>query len=208
MISTLLQRIAADALFYRRILYGRDSGLLPLISSILRSRGFWLLMFQRIAYFTTNQRNTRSLLWWTMRILEGIGVALSATACRSEFMADCDIQGPLFLSNKGYYMFGALAVGSNCVIHHHVTFGMTVANGNTQRPTVGTNVWIGPHCVIAGDLHIGDGATVLPGTFLTFSVPPRSVVKGNPAKIWRRDYDNRTLRSSAKPVDDLPADTL
>jgi acetyltransferase-like isoleucine patch superfamily enzyme len=38
---------------------------------------------------------------------------------------------------------------------------------------------------------------------VTFSVPPRAVVKGNPAVIVRRDFDNLALRSSLTVAADL-----
>lgn len=82
---------------------------------------------------------------------------------------------------------------------------MAVGSGRTDRPRVGANVWIGPDCVIAGKLNIGDGATILPGSYLTFSVPPLSVVKGNPARVVRENFDNSALRKSLAIVADLPA---
>ena len=71
---------------------------------------------------------------------------------------------------------------------------------------IGRNVWIGPDCIIAGSLTVGDGATVLPDTFLTFSVAPRAVVKGNPAVVMRKDFDNSPLRRSLIVVQDVATD--
>ena len=62
--------------------------------------------------------------------------------------------------------------------------------------------------MIAGPLTIGDGATVLPGSVLTFSVPPRAVVKGNPAQIVRTNFDNSGLRRSLTIVPDVATDNL
>lgn len=196
MAAPLFRMLCADARFYRKLRYNRDRGGILLVLTVLQNRGLWLLAFQRLAQYSTVHRNTRSPVWWVLRILEGVGVLLSAILCRSEFRADCDIMGPIYLSGKGYYMFGAIAIGSGCIIHHNVTFGMTVADGNTHRPIVGNKVWIGPNCVIAGKVQVGDGATILPNTFLTFSVPPRCVARGNPARIVGRDFDNSTLLSS------------
>jgi acetyltransferase-like isoleucine patch superfamily enzyme len=44
---------------------------------------------------------------------------------------------------------------------------------------------------------------VLPGSFLTYSVPPGAVVKGNPAAIVRRNFDNSELRRSLLIVKDV-----
>ena len=202
--ASFFQALCADARFYRKIRYGRDRGGLLLVLAVLLSQGFWLLLFQRLAQYSTTHRDPRSPVWWFIRLIEGFGVLLSAIICRSEFMADCDMKGPIYLSGKGYYMFGALSVGPGCVIHHNVTFGRTVANGDTHRPIVGSNVWIGPNCVIAGKVQIGDGATILPNTFLTFSVPPRCVARGNPARIVVREFDNSALLASADIPGQLP----
>jgi acetyltransferase-like isoleucine patch superfamily enzyme len=53
---------------------------------------------------------------------------------------------------------------------------------------------------------VGDGATVLPGSFLTFSVSPGAVVKGNPAVIVRKNFDNSELRRSLTIVPDIATD--
>ena len=204
MTDSIFRSVREDARFYRRLHYGCDSGGGLLVLAVLQSPGFWLLAFQRLARYSTVRRNRRNPLWWVIRLLEGIGVLLSAILCRSEFMADCEIRGPLYLSGKGYYMFGALAVGTDCIIHHNVTFGMTVANGVAHRPIVGDRVWIGANCVIAGKVQIGDGATILPNTFLTFSVPPKCVVRGNPARIVIREFDNSSLLSSLEMFSQLP----
>jgi serine acetyltransferase len=116
---------------------------------------------------------------------------------------DCEIDGVVYLSNHGYLVCGALSIGAGSLIHHRCTFGHTVAGGGDGRPTLGKDVWIGPDCVIAGPLTVGDGATVLPGSVLTFSVPPRAVVKGNPARIVRTNFDNCELRRSLRIVRDV-----
>ena len=116
---------------------------------------------------------------------------------------DCEIGAGAYLSNQGYLLCGAHGIGAGSLIHDRCTFGHTVADGGQGRPTIGKNVWIGSNCVIAGSVTVGDGATVLPGSILTFSVPPRAVVKGNPARIVRTDFDNAGLRRSLTLVADV-----
>jgi serine O-acetyltransferase len=116
---------------------------------------------------------------------------------------DCEIGAGAYLSNHGYLLCGAHKIGAGSLIHDRCTFGNTVADGGKGRPTIGKNVWIGPNCIIAGSLTVGDGATVLPGSVLTFSVPPRAVVHGNPARILRTDFDNSGLRRSLTIVADV-----
>jgi acetyltransferase-like isoleucine patch superfamily enzyme len=66
---------------------------------------------------------------------------------------------------------------------------------NNGRPEIGRNVWIGSDCVVCGAITIGDGATLLPGTVLTKSIPAGVVMRGNPARLVLRNFDNSELRA-------------
>ena len=52
---------------------------------------------------------------------------------------------------------------------------------------IGSDVWIGAHCLLIGGVTIGDGAVILAGAVVTKDVPPYAIVGGVPAKIldWR-----------------------
>ena len=203
----VLAQVAADAHFYHRLAsIGQHTTSFRVLATMLRSRGLWLLAAHRIAYFSTTRRDLRSLKWWFARTLETPAHYLAKIRCKSEMLGDCELEGPVYLPDGGYLMCGAERVGAGSLIHNHVTIGFGVADGNVQRPRIGRNVWIGPDCIIAGDLVVGDGATLLPGTYLTYSVPPESVVQGNPGRIIRRGYDNTLLRQSRDVVYTLPDD--
>jgi acetyltransferase-like isoleucine patch superfamily enzyme len=200
-----LSQFAADARFYHRLKCPQQAATsLALMVTALRSPGLWMLTFHRIIYFSTRHRNLRSVVWWLARLIEIPAHYLNTVACKSELLGDCCIKGPVYLSDKGYLTCGALSVGAGSMIHDHVTFGYAVAKGKSGRPHVGSNVWIGPNCIIAGGLEIGDGSTLLPGTYLTYSVPPRSVVRGNPGRIIREDFDNTALRATLTIAETLP----
>jgi serine acetyltransferase len=184
----------ADARFYDGLNRGTGTG--SLARTMVRNRGLWMLTSHRIAHFCLRQRNVRSPVWLIARLCKSFGVGFNVLFCRSQFAEDCEIDGTAYLSNHGYLFCGALSIGAGSLIHDRCTLGQKVAKGEDGRPTIGKNVWIGPDCVIAGPLTVGDGATVLPGSALTFSVPPRAVVKGNPARIVRTNFDNSELRRS------------
>jgi acetyltransferase-like isoleucine patch superfamily enzyme len=175
---------------------------------MLRNRGLWLLTSHRIAHFCLRRRNVRSPVWWIARLCKSVGAGFNVLCCRSQFAADCEIDGVAYVSNHGYLFCGALSIGAGSLIHDHCTFGYAVAGGADGRPTIGKNVWIGPNCVIAGALTVGDGASVLAGSVLTFSVPPRAVVRGNPAQIVRTNFDNSELRRSLAIVADVATANL
>lgn len=201
MTDSLLQLLCADARLYHRL--QRVDGGGSILTTALCSRGMWLLIFHRIAHIGVSRRDLRSPTWWLIRSLESIGKYLAAVFCKSDILEDCNFQAGIYLSNRGYLMCGAKAVGTGTLIHDHVTLGYLVANGKEGRPSIGSNVWVGPNTIIAGALTIGDGATILPGSYLTHNVPARSVVKGNPARVVRRDFDNATLRDTLAIVHDV-----
>ena len=205
-LDRFIRQFVADARFYDGIGRMGRSGAGSIAWAILHNRGLWLLTSHRIAHFCLRQRDVRRPLWWIARLCKSFGAGFSVIFCRSQFAEDCEIDGVAYLSNQGYLFCGALSIGAGSLIHDHCTFGHAVAGGGEGRPTIGKDVWIGPDCVITGPLTIGEGATVLPGSVLTFSVPPRAVVKGNPAQIVRTNFDNCALRRSLTIVADVVTD--
>ena len=206
-LDRFVREFVADARFYDGLNRVGRPGAGSLARTILHNRGLWLLTSHRIAYFCVRRRNVRSPVWWIARLCKSFGAAFNVLCCRSQFAEDCEIEGAAYLSNHGYLFCGALSIGSGSLIHSRCTFGQKVAGGGGGRPTIGKDVWIGPDCVLAGPLTVGDGATVLPGSVLTFSVPPRAVVRGNPARIVRTNFDNSELRSSLTIVPDVATDS-
>jgi serine acetyltransferase len=201
--ESFVLRLMADARFYQHLRRSRNGRAGSLAWTLLSNRGLWLLTFHRIAYYCVRHRNVRAPLWWCARILQGLGTGFSVLLCRSDLSGDCEITGPTYLSNRGYLICGARSIGAGSLIHERCTLGYAVARRTEGRPIIGRNVWIGPNSIIVGAITVGDGATVLPGSFVTYSVPPAAVVKGNPSAIVRRDFDNSELRSSLVIVQDV-----
>lgn len=200
-----LQTILLDAKFYLQLKFpGRAVTWWQLLSMLLVSRGLWLLETHRVIHFSTTQKNFRNPSWWIARILEVFGNFRNAFISRSELLGDCKIGVPTYLSDKGYIICGAECIGAGSIIHDHTTFGFAVAEGKSGRPRIGSNVWIGPNCITSGPITIGDGCTILPGTHITFSTPPNSVVRGNPAKIIQPNFDNTHIRMSLEVVTSVP----
>lgn len=100
--------------------------------------------------------------------------------------------GFLIMHHTGI-MIGEGKIGANCTIHQNVTIGQGVAEGATDVPTIGDNVWIGPGAIITGAVVIGDGVTISAGTVLHKSVGPGLLVAGNPGRVVARDYDNSAM---------------
>ncbi|MBW4418687.1 MAG: Vat family streptogramin A O-acetyltransferase [Myxacorys californica WJT36-NPBG1] len=62
--------------------------------------------------------------------------------------------------------------------------------GNTE---IGNDVWIGYQAVIMPGVSIGDGAIVAAKSVVTKSVPPYTIVGGNPACPLRKRFSDETI---------------
>ena len=197
------RQLIADARFYQRLAPRRNGSAPSLARTVLRNRGLWLLASHRIAYSCMRSRRARRRLRLSARVLKSVVRGVSVVLCRSSFLDDCEIKGAAYVPNGGYLICGARSIGPGSLVHDRCTFGFALARRSEGRPLIGSNVWIGPDCIIGGAVIIGDGATILPGSFLTCSVPPSAVVRGNPALIIRRNFDNSALRSSLAIIRDI-----
>ena len=79
-------------------------------------------------------------------------------------------------------------IGNNVTLFHGVTLGRRDRISHegerlTEYPTLEDDVWVGPHATIVGGVIIGRGSRIAGGAFVTRSVPPYSIVSGNPASI-------------------------
>jgi serine O-acetyltransferase len=82
-------------------------------------------------------------------------------------------------------------LGSNVTLFNGVVIGrkdkITEQGRETAYPTIGNDVWIGPHAIIIGGVRVGDGAIVGAGSVVTKDVPSRCVVVGNPASVVKSE---------------------
>jgi len=70
--------------------------------------------------------------------------------------------------------------------------GRPVTGPEIAPVIIGRNVWIGIHCIIMRGVTIGDNSVVAAGSIVTKSVPPNTLVAGNPATPIRQLNDNST----------------
>ncbi len=101
------------------------------------------------------------------------------------------------------YPFGLLpGIWPEAVDHPYVQ----VSKGDL---TIGHDVWLASHCMVMSGVTIGHGAIVAARSVVTKDVPPYAVVGGNPARLIRRRFDDRTIeRLLASRWWDLPRDRI
>jgi serine acetyltransferase len=167
-----------------------------------RSRGLLVLALQRVSYGYLKHRAQRG---WTagtilLRILIGLTRRPIMILTKCDVDASIEVGPGVYLSDRGFLILGPVRIGSGTLIHERVTIGTRA--DDPGKPVIGENVWVGPDCVIYGNLSVGDGASVLPGAVVSMSIPARAVAAGNPATIVRREFDNTVLRGSlARDID-------
>lgn len=59
---------------------------------------------------------------------------------------------------------------------------------------VGNDVWFGYDSLVMGGVTIGDGSIIATRAVVTKDVPPYSIVAGNPAKVVKRRFDEKTTQ--------------
>jgi virginiamycin A acetyltransferase len=63
---------------------------------------------------------------------------------------------------------------------------------------IGNDVWIGNSATIMPGIQIGDGAIIATNAVVTKNVEPYSIVGGNPAKLIRNRFDEKTAQLLVK----------
>lgn len=63
---------------------------------------------------------------------------------------------------------------------------------------IGNDVWLGCNATIMPGVHIGDGAIIGSNSLVTKDVEPYTIIGGNPAKIIRQRFDDKTIETLLK----------
>jgi len=102
------------------------------------------------------------------------------------------INDNVFLNGYGGIEFGddsGVAYGTALISEdHEISNPDILIKEQPKTPgkiTVGKNVWIAANCTILKGVTIGEGSVIAAGSVLTRSVPPFTLVGGNPARVIR-----------------------
>lgn len=100
--------------------------------------------------------------------------------------------GPgIHIVHHGYRRIGSVkSIGCNLTILPMVLIGKKTPDADTDKCTIGNNVYIGAGAVIMNPVNIGDNVIIGAGSVVTKDIPSNCVVAGNPSRIIKRLLPN------------------
>lgn len=197
-IPSIKDALSKDHRFYCSLRFPeREPASASCAGTFFYSKSMIILAAQRIAhgldrYCAKNLRER--LIKKIFRVIEGIGKYLTRVVIKSDYDPSSEIEAGIYLSGRGHIILGVKSIGSGTIVFDHVTFGRS--SYDQGIPEIGRNVFIGPNCVISGNIQLGDGSTLLANSVLTKSLPPGAAAQGNPARILEKCFDNSILRQN------------
>ena len=90
--------------------------------------------------------------------------------------------GGVIMPHWGRMVLNARSIGDDLYLLHNVTIGNDYRTGT---PVIGSGVFIGTGAIILGGIEIGDNVLIAAGSVVLSSMPPGSLVAGNPARVVR-----------------------
>lgn len=118
-----------------------------------------------------------------------------------------DFSHPIDFISSSVAFFKPVHTNKLTAIHHLIDDELV--NKNYQRPQfderrgqcypkIENDVWIGENVTLAMGITIGNGSIIAANSVVTKSTPPYSILAGNPAKIVKYRFDEKTIKSLLK----------
>jgi serine O-acetyltransferase len=155
------------------------------IKGIITKRTFRVLVTMRLCQAVAHSRGVIAMSLPFFKLLHRIATHWAAI----DFPWGAEIGAGLALTHGwGLVVTPGARIGNNVTLFHGVTLGCRDRISRegarlTEYPVLEDEVWVGPHAIIVGGVTIGRGSRIAGGAFVTDSIPPYSVVSGNPATI-------------------------
>jgi len=105
------------------------------------------------------------------------------------FLGNTNIGEGLIVGHWGRIIINPnVKFGNYIKITTGITIGRDIRGKRAGTPTIGNNFCIYTNSTVVGNIVIGNDVVIAPNTFVNFDVPSHSVVIGNPAKIFHKDF--------------------
>ena len=158
------------------IFYERDPAAKSKLEAFLFSPGLHAIWLHRLAH----------LLWEAdFQILARFIGHWSRGLTGVEIHPGAQIGQRLFIDHGMGVVIGETAIiGDDVSLYQGVTLGgKSWEKGSKRHPTVDNGVLIGSNATILGNIHIGEQCKIGSGAVVTQSIPPKSTVVGEAARI-------------------------
>ncbi|EOW4544015.1 serine acetyltransferase [Raoultella planticola] len=155
----------------------------------LTSRTFRIVVSMRLCQYCAVSRMPLRLILFPFKIMHRCFAHMGSM----DFPSSTHVGAGLAITHGwGIVITQGAKIGQNVTLFHGVTIGQrdeVLGDGSrvTSYPVIEDDVWVGPNAVIVGGVIIGHGSKIAAGAFVTESVPPNSVVVGNPGLIAKTD---------------------
>lgn len=94
-----------------------------------------------------------------------------------------NVSGGVYPAHPFATTIGAKSIGKYFSFRQCTTIGNIFDGEKGNFPIIEDDVYLGSHVCILGDIRIGRGSIIGAGSIVRKSLPPYSIVLGNPAKI-------------------------
>lgn len=86
------------------------------------------------------------------------------------------------------------SITSSAIFYNSNLSGFNVKDIKREELYIGHDVWIGHGVLITASCHsIGNGAIIGAGSVVTKDIPPYAIYAGNPARLIRYRFDEKTI---------------
>ncbi|MFT3737380.1 MAG: hypothetical protein QM786_01345 [Breznakibacter sp.] len=149
---------------------------LSIFAALVSNRGIHALIFYRISNYLYKKRIPFCPLLLTriIQIVYSIDIDYR-----------CTIYGGIIIIHGDGIVIGQGAIiGSGTVIYHQVTLGIKGSGLNEGFPTIKDNCVLGSGAKLLGNIVVGSGSIIGANCVVTSDIPPMSIVKSEPIKIY------------------------
>lgn len=153
--------------------YDRDSACLDYSTPLLFFKGYQALQAHRISHWLWRQQRKDMALFFQSRISEVFSIDIHPAAKLG--------YGIMLDHGSGIVIGETAVVGNNVSIMQSVTLGGTGKVSGDRHPKIADGVLIGAGSKVLGNITVGEGAQIAPGSVVLKPVAPHTLVSGIPA---------------------------